>query len=172
MRKHWSWTNRVPALIAGTVIVGCASLGIGTLSRAIPAPYAGMQAESVDAGAGMAPNGVSGPDDANPTSPVAPLALSTRRANRVWCPECGVVESIVEIAPYADIGEHGMVPVNIDDDTKSDAKDRVHVAPARRFAMTVRFRDGTTTVYHESTARNWHPGVRVIVIAGGPAARR
>ena len=155
----------MPALIAGTVIAGFASLGIGTLSRGIPAPDAGMQAESVDAEAGMAPNGISRPDDANPTSSVAPLALSTRRANRVWCPECGVVESIVEIAPYADIGEHGMVPVNSDDDAKGEAKDRAGVPTARRFAMTVRFRDGTTTVYHESTARNWHPGVRVIVIA-------
>jgi hypothetical protein len=38
--------------------------------------------------------------------------------------------------------------------------------------MTVRFRDGTTTVFQEATARTWHPGVRVLVIAGGPPAPR
>ena len=32
--------------------------------------------------------------------------------------------------------------------------------------MTVRFRDGSTTVLHEASARDWHPGVRVIVIGG------
>ena len=100
----------------------------------------------------------------------ATTPATNRRANRAWCPECGVVESIVELVPYADIGEQGMVPANSDDDTKTDAKDRADAAPARRFAMTVRFRDGTRSVFHESSARTWHAGVRVIVIAGGPSA--
>ena len=52
------------------------------------------------------------------------LPCTNRRRIRAWCPECGVVESIVELERYADIGDHGMVPVNIDDDAKSDAQNR------------------------------------------------
>ena len=163
----------MPALIAGTVIAGVAALGVGTLIGAIPASYASVPAESAATEAGAPPRGIASPDAGNPPVSVAPLPAANRRANRARCPECGVVESIVEIERYADIGEHGMVPVNIDDDTATTATDRAqrpHAAPARIFAMTIRFRDGTTTVFHESTARNWQPGVRVIVIAGNSPA--
>jgi hypothetical protein len=110
----------------------------------------------------------------SPTSVAAPAATDRRRI-RAWCPECGVVESIVEIERYADIGEHGMVPVNIDDDATANAThgaQRAHAAPAREYAMTIRFRDGSTTVLREASARDWHPGVRVIVIAGRAATKR
>jgi len=162
----------MPALIAGTVIVGTAALGIGTLIRTIPASYTGVPADTVEAGTGVLPHDSIGSDNGNPPMSAVTHPATNRRANRAWCPECGVVESIAELEPSADIGEHGMAPANIDDDTTSDARDRAPVASARRFAMTVRLRDGTRTVFHESTARNWHPGVRVIVIAGGPSAER
>jgi hypothetical protein len=32
------------------------------------------------------------------------------------------------------------------------------------FELTVRFRDGTTAVFHEATPRSWRPGDRVMVI--------
>ena len=170
MRKHRSWTNHMPALIAGAVIIGCAALGIVVPTAAIPASHASVPAEFAATGTGVPPRGTVGPDAGTAPPSVATLPATNRRANRVWCRECGVVESIVELVPYADIGEQGMVPVNVDDDTKADAQDRAHVAPANRFAMTVRFRDGTTTVFHESSARTWPPGVRVIVITGGAVA--
>jgi hypothetical protein len=159
-------------LIAGAVLVGCAVLGIATLTKAIPASYASMPAEPAGTGTGALQSEIAGPDDGSGPVSAATLPATSRRANRAWCPECGVVESIVELVPYADLAERHMVPVNIDDDTKGAAGDRAHVAPARRFAMTVRFRDGTTTVFQESTARTWRPGVRVRVIAGGPPAAR
>jgi len=124
------------------------------------------------AGTGAPPAGVVRTDTGDLPASAATVPAASPRPNRAWCPECGVVESIVELEPYADIGEQGMVPVNVDDDTKGGAKGRAHVGPARQFAMTVRFRDGTRTVFHEATARNWHPGVRVIVIAGRTAATR
>jgi len=170
MRKHPNWTKRMPALIAGAVIVGCAALGVGTLAKVISASYASTPSESADTGMGALPHVIVGQDEGKAPVSAATIAAANPRTSRAWCPECGIVESIVELEPYADIGEQRMVPVNADDDTRSAANDRARVAPARRFAMTVRFRDGTRTVFHEATARSWHPGVRVIVIAGGTAA--
>jgi hypothetical protein len=161
MREYPGWTNRMPAVIAGAVIAGFAAFGVGTLVRAVPVSDANVPAGSAANGTGIVRTGAAGP-----AASVATIPAANPRASRAWCPECGIVESIVELAPYADIGEQGMVPVNADDDATGSAKDRAHVAPARHFAMTVRFRDGTRMVFHEATARNWHPGVRVIVIAG------
>jgi len=172
MRNYRSWTNHLSALIAGTVVVGVAAGGIGTLIKSIPASFASAPADSAATGTGATPPDIVRPDAGDPRVSAAAIPATKQRANRAWCPECGIVESIVELETYADIGEHGMVPVSIDDDTKVGANDRAYVAPARRFAMTVRFRDGTRRVFHESTARNWHPGVRVIVIAGATTATR
>jgi hypothetical protein len=35
------------------------------------------------------------------------------------------------------------------------------------YETTVRFRDGSTTVFYEMTQRTWRPGSRVLVIGGG-----
>jgi hypothetical protein len=166
MREYPGWTNRMPAMIAGAVIAGLATFGVGTLVRAVPVSDAYVPAESA-AGAGVVRT-----DPGDLPASAATVPAASPRPNRAWCPECGVVESIVELEPYADIGEQGMVPVNVDDDTNGGATGRAHVGPARQFAMTVRFRDGTRTVFHEASARNWHPGVRVIVIAGRAATTR
>jgi hypothetical protein len=159
----------LPALIVGAVIVGGAAFVLGTPIRAISASNTVAPAASATVGTDVPPQGAVSPDAGARPASAAKVPATNRRTNRAWCPECGVVESIVELERYADIGDHGMVPVNIDDDAKSDAKNRAHVAPARQYAMTVRFRDGSTTVFHEASARDWHPGVRVIVIPGGAA---
>lgn len=169
MREHQVGTRDTPALIVGAVIVGCAALVIGAPIMGVPASYAVVPAASAAVGTAVPRSDAVSTDAGDRPASVAMLRAANRRTNRAWCPECGVVESIVELERYADIGDHGMVPVNIDDDAKSDAKNRAHVAPARQYAMTVRFRDGPTTVFHEASARDWHPGGREVVIPGGAA---
>jgi hypothetical protein len=175
MREHGIGTIRAYAWVAGIAISMVAAFGIGALVRTIPESQArvptgpaAIRTDTSSQGALANANATN-----SPTSVAAPVATDRRRI-RAWCPECGVVESIVEIERYADIGEHGMVPVNIDDDATANAMhgaQRAQAAPARKYAMPIRFRDGSTTVLHEASARDWHPGVRVIVIAGRAATK-
>ena len=64
---------------------------------------------------------------------------------RAWprCPQCGVIESVREVAP----------------DEGSDAL-------PRRYEVTIRFRDGTTTMFDAAKPRAWRLGSRVNVIGG------
>ena len=66
----------------------------------------------------------------------ASSAASVAKRDRAWprCPECGVIESVREIAP-----------------------DRLYV-------VTVRFRDGTTTMFDAANPRTWRLGSPVSVI--------
>lgn len=169
MREHGIRTIREYAWVAGIAIAWVAAFGIAALVRTIPESQASVptgpaaiRTETSSQGAMANANATN-----SPTSGAA-TAVTNRRRIRAWCPECGVVESIVEIERYADIGEHGMAPVNIDDDATANA---THAAPAVKYAMTIRFRDGSTTVLHEASARDWPPGVRVIVIGGSAATK-
>ena len=71
---------------------------------------------------------------------VVPAAINPASGTR--CSGCGVVESIREI-------------VTADNN-----------AAPKSYAVTVRFRDGTKTVFNEATRRDWQAGARVLVIAG------
>ena len=79
------------------------------------------------------------PGTATGTTVVAPAAPHSPSGTR--CSGCGVVESIREI-------------VAADNATPTS------------YATTVRFRDGTKTVFNEAAPRDWHAGERVLVIAG------
>jgi hypothetical protein len=70
-------------------------------------------------------------------------AASVAKVERAWprCPECGVIESVREIAP-----------------------DRLYV-------VTVRFRDGTTTMFDAANPRTWRLGSPVSVIGGSGTPR-
>jgi len=63
---------------------------------------------------------------------------------RAWprCPQCGVIESVREVAP----------------DDGSDA--------LSRYEVTIRFRDGTATMFDAAKPRAWRLGSRVNVIGG------
>ena len=173
MREHGIGTIREFAWVAGIAIALVAALGIGMLVRTIPESQASVPTGPAAIRTETSSQGTMANANAtnSPTSVAAPAATDRRRI-RAWCPECGVVESIVEIERYADIGEHGMAPVNIDDDATANATHGAHPMPRKqRYAMTIRFRDGSTTVLHEASARDWPPGVRVIVIGGRAATK-
>jgi len=78
------------------------------------------------------------------------------------CTGCGIVESV------------RMIPGVIDADGRDHMGARATNATMRaanaRYEYTVRFRDGSTSIYNEPTPRSWRAGSRVIVIDGAHAA--
>ncbi len=93
---------------------------------------------------------------------------------RASCTECGTIASVREIPAWRDVGWRERV------DVKGHPRDAgitstiaIDKAPAseRIYEVTVRFRDGTTTVFNESGAPTWRVGNHVIVIAGADPSR-
>jgi hypothetical protein len=84
----------------------------------------------------------------------------TSRRSQAWCPDCGVVESIRMLGHSAN--------------TKI-AADVVGGNPGRATAqkdyeITVRFRDGSTTVFNQASPESWRLGSRVIVVGRSNAS--
>lgn len=80
------------------------------------------------------------------------MQVRSRVRFRPHCPECGVVESI---------RRYGVLEGNLDPDGVAQ------VDAGSGFEVTIRRRDGSVTVLDEPTARNWRPGSRITLIAGG-----
>jgi hypothetical protein len=122
-----------------------AVFAIYAVVRSIPTSYADIPKES----APWKPGGLSGSEDMRANDSQASLALvrdTIHPRNSKSCRECGVVTSIRQIGASGAIAESAM--------------------PGKRYKITVRFRDGSTTVLNEATARNWQTGSRVIIVTG------
>ena len=96
-------------------------------------------------------------------------AASVAKASRAWprCPGCGVVESVREVAPgdEADTERRAARSTN-----RARSAPATNDQPSGRYEVTVRFRDGTTTMFDAAQPRAWRPGSRVNVIVGAEAA--
>jgi hypothetical protein len=140
--------------IAGVSVCLLAASGTVAIIRSIPASYASIPHERAPPEHGAVPSGA---EDANPNDPRARLAVTRdtiNRQNRAWCHECGVVESMRQIA-----GSGGA----------SGSTIAASAITAKTYEITVRFRDGSTTVFSEASPRAWRLGSGVIVI-GRPNA--
>ncbi len=157
---------RLPAhlpmwLVAASSCLLAAS-GTVAIVRSIPASYAGIPDEGV--AAKDAPTGR--PVEARATDAKAQVAgarTTINRRNRAPCPECGVVESIRQIERAEVVGRQDTLGAKVGRRVSNDAI----VAGAitgRSYEITVRFRDGSTTVFNEADPRMWRMGSRVIVI--------
>jgi hypothetical protein len=140
-------------------------LCIATLSASILAG-SGAAKEPTDPGSSRRA-GVSGTDDVLVSAVATAVGArrAERRGNRAWCPECGVVESILETDPRA-LEVHA-IAANLrgarDEDATSDPRPAPDGA-AKRYVLTVRMSDGSTTTYDETTRRTWRTGQRVILV--------
>jgi hypothetical protein len=135
----------VPIWIAGIFVCLSATLGTVAIVRSIPASYASIPDEGATSKLGT-PTNRSDDARADDTRAGGTVARETiNRRNRAWCAECGVVESIRQIRV-------------------SGAAAAVNGITANSYEITVRFRDGATTVFSEASPRNWQLGSRVIVI--------
>jgi hypothetical protein len=133
--------------IAGISICLLAASAIVAVVRAIPASYASIPNEHAPSQGAAEPSGL---EDAHVNGP----------RNRAWCPECGFVESIRHIESRGNVGVAGGV---------SGGAIAASAVTGRDYEVTVRFRDGSTTVFNEATPRTWRLGSRVIVIGGSNA---
>ena len=103
-----------------------------------------------------------------------PRGSPTQRGNRASCTECGTIASVREIPAWRDVGWRERVDVKgAPRDAGITSTIAIDKAPAseRIYEVTVRFRDGTTTVFNESGTSTWRVGNRVIVIAGADPSK-
>lgn len=133
-------------LIAGICVCVFATSGIVVFVHSIPASYASIPDE-----------------DATPSkSQAAPAAIEGR--NRTPCPECGVIESMREIEHSGTAKNAGVAAGG-----NSGKGSAANAVSRKYYEVTVRFRDGSTTVLNQASPGTWRLGSRVVVI-GRPTA--
>ena len=173
MRTRFEPPARPPMWIAGVGIGLLAASVVVAALRSIPASYARIPDSGSASIRGSGPNGsenvIAGDSDFQAATPAA----VTQRRVRGRCEGCGVIESVRRVAADAD----GALPDPLDTKVAAvvsrGAGGRVAPAPvpiAPGYEITVRLRDGSATVFTETTPRDWRVGNRVVVISGAPAA--
>jgi hypothetical protein len=135
--------------IAGISLCVLAASGVVAIVRSIPASYANI----LDEGAPSNHQIVSSEsEELHLDDPQAHPSVSRNaigRRNRVGCPECGFVESVRPIERSGGA---------------SGATIAANAQSARGYEITVRLRDGSSTVFNEANPGTWRLGSRVIVI--------
>ena len=117
--------------------------------------------------AGGVPSGFEDAQADGPQARPAEARETINRRTRVRCRDCGVVESIRQIERSSDVGRQDTVAVKIAGGAGGGASGSASTARAiaqSDYEITVRFRDGSTTVINEANAGMWQLGNRVIVI--------
>jgi hypothetical protein len=156
----------VPLWIAGISICVLAASGIGSIVRSIPASYANIPNEDAPLKRRAAPSGSENGPAINP-QPLAEAQDTINRRNRVRCPACGVVESMRKIERQGDVGGQYTADVKVARGVTGGASGSAIDANAitgKGYEITVRFRDGSTTLLNEASPRTWPLGSRVMVI--------
>jgi outer membrane lipoprotein SlyB len=164
---------RGPMWIAGVSICVLAASGVVAIVRAIPASYASIPDERASSKQGGFPSAFEDAQADLPQARPAETRDTINRRNRVRCRDCGVVESIRQIERSIDASRPDTVAVKIAGGAVGGASGSAGAARALTqsdYAITVRFRDGSTTVINEANARTWQLGSRVIVIGRSRAS--
>jgi len=133
--------------IAGVCVCLLATSGIVAFVRSFPASYASIPDE------GAAPS----------TYGAAPAAIERR--NRTSCPECGVIESMREIERSANVKDTGVIAGG-----NSGRASAANAVSGKDYEVTIRFRDGSTTVLNQASPGTWRLGGRVVVVGRSTAA--
>jgi len=172
MRARFERPVRMRIWIAGISVCLLTALAAIVITRAIPASYAGIPGENEPSRHGAASKGSADADGTDPQERLtAPLATSNRRSH-ARCAECGVVESMRQVERSSDAGRQGVIASKVARAASEGTSGGTIAAnaPVKGYETTVRFRDGRTAVFNETTPRTWRSGSRVIVIAGLPAS--
>jgi hypothetical protein len=168
MRTHVERPVRM--WIAGISICLLAASGTVAIVRSIPASYANIPDKGALPRQGAAPR-VAGETLAKDLQ--AQLAGTINPRSRARCPECGVVESMRQIKRSGDVGRQDVAYVKVARGASGGAPVSAIAAnaiTANGYEMTVRFRDGSTTVFNEANPRTWRLGTRVMVIGRSVAS--
>jgi hypothetical protein len=157
---------RPPLWLIAVSFCSLAVWGSVAILRSIPVSYANIPAEgAVSRHAALSDAGA----DAHPNDTQSHLAVAPPTSKRVTCSECGVVESIREIARPRVVGHQDTIDVKLAPHVSGGAI-VARAITGKSYEITVRFRDGSTTVFNEGGARTWRVGSRVIVIGPSIAA--
>jgi hypothetical protein len=146
-------------VLAGALLCVVAASGTLAIVGSIPGMPAAGATDPAAPLPGLAAAAAAGNADPEPESRPSPAAQEREGWRR--CPECGVVKSIRVIAGSP--APSASAPV----------RGRSNAGPEtrRRYEITVRFRDGATTILNEASPRDWQVGNHVIVIAGANPRR-
>jgi hypothetical protein len=142
--------------IAGIFICLLAAAAIVAVVRAIPASYASVPVE-LEESQRSSENAFIDDQQAY----VAPTRRAMHGQSPARCSECGFVESIRRLEASDNTGIAGDI---------SGRALAGSVVTGKEYAITVRFRDGSTTVFYETGPSTWRLGSRVIVIGGSKAS--
>ena len=162
----------MPLWIAGISICVLAVSGIGAIVRSIPASYANIPNEDAPLKRGAAPNGSKDGRGINQLA-LAETRNTINRRNRASCRACGVVESMRKIERPGDVGGQYTADIKRARSLTGGASGSAIAANAttgKGYEITVRFRDGSTTVLNEASPRTWPSGSRVMVIGRSNAS--
>ena len=157
--RAWTWS-------AGAVVCLLATSGVVAIVRAVPFAYANGPGEVRAIEPSETSDRSADLRAAEEQSPDAAARLSNTTRNRASCTECGTIASVREIPAWRDAGWRERVDVKGPQDAGITSTIAIAPASERIYEVTVRFRDGTTTVFNESGTPTWRVGNHVIVIAG------
>lgn len=135
---------RAPLWIAGIAVCALMVAGIVAIARSTPASSASISDRD------GAPRQVTA--SASAQAGPAPAPAQTNRQRRTSCSDCGIVESIRKIEPANGVEAPGSVRVV------------AAAAAPNNYEITVRFRDGSRTIFNEARSPAWRLGSRVIVV--------
>ena len=162
----------MPLWIAGISICVLAASGIAAIVRSIPASYASIPNDDAPLKRGAAPSGSEDWRAKNLQPQLAEARDTINRRNRASCPACGVVESMRKIERPGDIGGQ-YVDIKGARSVAGGVSGNAIAAndlTGKGYEITVRFRDGSTTVLNEASPRTWPLGSRVMVIGRSNAS--
>ena len=164
---------RPPMWLVGVGIGLLAASAVVATLRSIPASYARIPDSGSASMRGSEPSGPESANAADPDLQAATSAAVARRRARGRCEGCGVIESVRRFGADGDGGLPDPIDAKVAAVGSRGAAGRAVPAPASiapGYEITVRLRDGSATVFTETTPRNWRVGNRVVVIGGAPAA--
>ena len=159
----------LPTWIAGICLYLLVASGIVAVVRSIQASYCSIPDDDASSKLALAP---SGSVEARADAPQADVGVprnTANRRNRVRCLKCGVIESMRQIVGQdtADVK-----PVEGVSSGVSGGAVAASAVAGKRHEITVRFRDGSTTVLNEASPRTLQLGGRVIVIGRSNAENK
>jgi hypothetical protein len=149
-----------------------AASGIVAIVRSIPASYASIPNDDAPLKRVSAPSGSEDGPAIYPL-PLAAARDTINRRNRARCPACGVVESMRKIERPGEVRGQYTAEIKVARGVTGGASGSAIAANAKTgkgYEITVRFRDGSTTVLNEASPRTWPLGSRVMVIGRSNAS--
>ncbi len=157
MHPRVSWPPHAWIWSAGILTCLLGASGVAVMVRTATPALAGNTS-------GDTPTG-----DASSATLPPPMRISKAGAARASCTECGTVASIREVASAADTARQEISEARRDHGIALAPSTRTFAAAdagAQAYEITIRFRDGRTSVFTEPGPLTWRVGSRIVLIDG------